>query len=103
MIIKGNEEADQIGKSDGKGSGRGGKGEDKVRITTSSNVVYSLCPMSGLMTRSLGLNTLGTSGLKPRHRLSLSAVCPRKLSWDLGLESHPKDWRSPGSNPRPLV
>ena len=22
---------------------------------------------------------------------------------DLGLKSHPKDWRSPGSNPRPLV
>ena len=22
---------------------------------------------------------------------------------DLGLKSHPKDWRSPGSNSRPLV
>ena len=23
--------------------------------------------------------------------------------WDLGLKSHPKDWRSPGSNSGPLV
>ena len=23
--------------------------------------------------------------------------------WDLNLKSHPKDWRSPGSNSRPLV
>ena len=28
-----------------------------------------------------------------------------KVIWrrDLGLKSHPKDWRSPGSNSRPLV
>ena len=41
--------------------------------------------------------------LQPRHSMSLSAVCSGKLSWDLGLESHPKKWRRPGSNPRPLV
>ena len=28
-----------------------------------------------------------------------------KVIWrqDLGLKSHPKDWRSPGSNSRPLI
>ena len=34
--------------------------------------------------------------------MSLSAVCPAKLSWDLGLITHPKDWRRLGSNSRPL-
>ena len=55
---------------------------------------YSLCPMSALKTRH---------SLQPRHSMSLSAVFPGKLSWDLYLKSRPKDWRSPGSNPRPLV
>ena len=35
--------------------------------------------------------------------MSLSAVCPGQLSWDLGLKSHPKDWRSLGSSPRPVI
>ena len=35
--------------------------------------------------------------------MSLSAVYPRKFSLDLGLKSHPKDWRSLESNPPPLV
>ena len=34
--------------------------------------------------------------LQPRHSPSLSAVCPGKLSWDLGLESNLKDWSKPG-------
>ena len=42
--------------------------------------------MSGLKTRSLGLNTLDTTyirSLQHRHSLFLSAVCPGKVSWDL--------------------
>ena len=35
--------------------------------------------------------------------MPLSAVCPGKLSWDLGLKSHPKAKRSPRSNTRHLV
>ena len=35
--------------------------------------------------------------------MSMSAVCPGKLSWDLGFKSHLKDWRSQGLNPQPLV
>ena len=53
--------------------------------------------MSGLKTRSFRLNT---------HNVVFSlvtAVCPGKWSWDLSLVSHPKDWRSPRSNPLPLV
>ena len=29
---------------------------------------------------------------------SLSVVCHGRLSWDLGLKSHPEEWRSMGSN-----
>ena len=56
--------------------------------------------MSGLKTRSLGLNTLGTTWSPASSQSVLvSAVCPGKLSWDLGFESHPKDWRSPEIEP----
>ena len=37
--------------------------------------------------------------------LGLSVPPTAKVIWrrDFGLKSHPKDWRSPGLNPRPLV
>ena len=35
--------------------------------------------------------------------MSLSAVCPGKLSRDLSLNSYPKDLRSPGLKTQPLV
>ena len=41
--------------------------------------------------------------LQPRHSMSLSAVCPGKMPWDIGCKSHPKDLRGLESNPRPLV
>ena len=67
-------------------------------------MVQFMSDESGMKTRSIGLSAVGTVySLEPRHRMSLSAVHPGKFSWDLGLKSHMKDWRSPGSNPRLMV
>ena len=33
----------------------------------------------------------------------LQQLFPKKLSRNIGLKDHPKDWRSTKSNPRPLV
>ena len=63
-------------------------------------IVQFMSETSGLKTKYLGLNTLCR---QPRHIMSLSAVCPGKLSRDLGLKSNPKDGRSLGSTQRPLV
>ena len=53
---------------------------------------------SGLKTRSLGHNTLGTSESPVSLQVSLSAVCPRKLPWVCGFKSHLKDCRSQESH-----
>ena len=61
-------------------------------------MVQFMSNKSGLKTRSLGLYILGTAWPP-----SLVTVSPLgKLSWGLGLKSHPKDRRSQGSNQRPL-
>ena len=60
----------------------------------------SLCTISQVL--GLGPFAFGQAvqhSRKPRYSISLSAVCPEKLSWDLDLKSQTKDWRSPGSNP----
>ena len=56
---------------------------------------------SGLKTRSLSFNTLGTAWSLVLSQLVLVTNLSRKT--DLDLKSHSKDWRSLGSNLLPLV
>ena len=57
------------------------KGGDTIIPIIGLGWWYSLCPMSGLKTRSHGQHEkhLAQRSLHPCHSLSLSAVCPGKL------------------------
>ena len=66
-------------------------------------MVQFMLDKSGLETRYLGLNTLGTAKSPALSQYVLVNSCPGKLSWDLGLKYHRNAWRSLGSNPQSLV